>query len=645
MKEKKFSKDSKKFIVLFLLLIGVLISILGLTYAYFGIRIRGNEEASSMSLTTADLRLIYTDNLVIEGHKMKPGWTQTKQVTVENVGDQTVYYNIIWRDLLNEITNGEIVISATCTSDIQGNTCPDILETPIPTYTITTHNLLIQGVIPIESGETHTYNVTVLFKDTGSNQNYNQNKNIYGVLNIGDGTPTDESLFTYTVSNNEVTITGYKLVETVDMSKCEAYWTNKFGANLYGKSASFYCSGGSGPTTLKGKVVDGSIPASDYETAGLVVHSTDIVIPPTIEEKPVTTVSGCSRIGLTSVIIPNVVTTIGDSAFLSNKLTSVTIPSSVTTIGNYAFIAPSPGYSTITSVTIPNSVTSIGESAFSSQKLTSVTIPSSVTSIDTGAFAGNQLTSVVIKTKTSSSEFTTYGSNIWGWASGVTCVTNNENNVTNGCIRWEGSKPTDESLFTYTVSNNEVTITGYNAGTASYTISDVQACKSFDEMNEVSLCETGYDNGMNHSMGWYLASGLISPSEYVLCGLTNVTIYPNPKNVIIPSTIGGKKVVEIGNRAFHGNLLSSVVIPHGVERISWTAFVGNNLSSAIIPSSVTEISGWSFEHNQLTSVTIRGKSSSSEFTTYEPGWGWASGVTCVTNNTSNVTNGCITWGA
>ena len=88
--------------------------------------------------------------------------------------------------------------------------------------------------------------------------------------------------------------------------------------------------------------------------------------------------------GLTSVTIPNSVTKIGDHAFYGcTGLTSVTIPNSVTTIGNWAF----GDCSGLTSVTIPNSVTSIGESAFGRcSGLTSVTIPNSVTKIDDNAF-------------------------------------------------------------------------------------------------------------------------------------------------------------------------------------------------------------------------------------------------------------------
>ena len=100
-------------------------------------------------------------------------------------------------------------------------------------------------------------------------------------------------------------------------------------------------------------------------------------------------------IGLTSVTIPNSVTSIGNNAFfLCMGLTSVTIPNSVTSIGGWAFWRC---YG-LTSVTIPNSVTSIGHSAFFLCKgLTSVTIPNSVTSIGDWAFNHCEgLTSVTI---------------------------------------------------------------------------------------------------------------------------------------------------------------------------------------------------------------------------------------------------------
>ena len=87
---------------------------------------------------------------------------------------------------------------------------------------------------------------------------------------------------------------------------------------------------------------------------------------------------------LTSVSIPESVTTIGNCAFCNcNSLTSITIPNSVTDIGNGTFQY----CSGLTSITLPNSITNTGEATFyHCSNLTTVTIPESVTTIGAGAF-------------------------------------------------------------------------------------------------------------------------------------------------------------------------------------------------------------------------------------------------------------------
>ena len=100
--------------------------------------------------------------------------------------------------------------------------------------------------------------------------------------------------------------------------------------------------------------------------------------------------------GLTTITIPDSVTSIGEYAFYNcSSLTNITIPDNVTSIGDSTF----EGCSSLTSVTIPDSVTSIGHNAFEGcSSLTSVTIPDSVTSIDSFVFVGcSQLTSITFQ--------------------------------------------------------------------------------------------------------------------------------------------------------------------------------------------------------------------------------------------------------
>jgi len=107
-----------------------------------------------------------------------------------------------------------------------------------------------------------------------------------------------------------------------------------------------------------------------------------VTIPGTINGLPVISIEAqafSGRSGLTSVTIPDTVTSIGYGAFDScSSLTNVTIGNSVTWIGERAFYV----CTKLTSLTIPNSVTHIGDAAFREcSSLTSVTIPNGVTNI------------------------------------------------------------------------------------------------------------------------------------------------------------------------------------------------------------------------------------------------------------------------
>ncbi len=259
---------------------------------------------------------------------------------------------------------------------------------------------------------------------------------------------TDESCFTagttktYKVNNN---------MTTEELNKCTTHITNLNWNWNDGETPEAFCKGtGTNRGYTFQSILDNNWLSSDqlsyFETNNIITSTTgaaiidydetcgsDVIIPDTIKGYPVTVIGNSSTTivkqlsnkvnnykfndlnnyqknvnikpiisgggvsgsfqnrDLTSVTIPDSVTTIGNYAFSDNQLTNVIIPNSVTTIGNYAF-----ENNQLTSVTIPDSVTTICSYAFRNNQLTNVIIPNSVTKIDWYAFSNNQLTNVII---------------------------------------------------------------------------------------------------------------------------------------------------------------------------------------------------------------------------------------------------------
>ena len=118
----------------------LLLMTISLSYAYFSTSVKGNDNAKDVIVNAGTLSLVYTDGPEIKVENIRPGKTITKEVTVKNTGTLDTNYNIIWQSLVNEITNNELVLSATCqrlnASGVAEGTCNSISQAPISDTTI-----------------------------------------------------------------------------------------------------------------------------------------------------------------------------------------------------------------------------------------------------------------------------------------------------------------------------------------------------------------------------------------------------------------------------------------------------------------------------------------------------------------------------
>ena len=217
-------KDKKILFGTFIALLLLLTT--GLSYAYFSASIRGNENAKNVVVEAGTLSLVYTDGPEIKAQNIKPGWSTTKEVSVKNTGTLDTNYNIIWQSLTNEITNNEIVISATCqrlnaSGTVEG-TCESISQAAISDMTIAKR-------VSIESGITHKYTFTILFKETNADQNTNQGKKFNGVLGIEEYIPTqfEKDNWSTIVSNvKSGNISNYNIGDTKEVNLGTTYGTH-----------------------------------------------------------------------------------------------------------------------------------------------------------------------------------------------------------------------------------------------------------------------------------------------------------------------------------------------------------------------------------------------------------------------------------
>ena len=391
-------------------------------------------------------------------------------------------------------------------------------------------------------------------------------------------------------------------------------------------------------------IKDGTIEITEY-----LGNDQSVVIPSMLYGLPVSSIgvnAFSDNYELTSVIIPDTVTTIKHSAFsYCTNLLSVTIPDSVTTIGGAAFS----DCSSLKSVNIPDSVTTIENSAFSDcSSLTTVEIAGNITSFGAKVFAGcknlSSITFVGNLPAISESMFegdsnlanitipdgvTTIGKSAFKGCTNLASVSIPESVTSIGNSAFEGC----QRLSSVTIPDS-VTSIGVSAFTKCINLSSVSISDSLTSIQEsvfencsslksVTIPDSVTSIGKAAFAGCKNLSAIEIPDKvtsignkaFAECSSLTAIIIPDGITSIDGSVFSECKSLEsvtipdsvlvIGDSAFEGNTsLKSIVIPDSVTSIGKSAFAHSGLTSIIIPDSVTFIGDYAFCGSDLRSITL-----------------------------------------
>ena len=323
---------------------------------------------------------------------------------------------------------------------------------------------------------------------------------------------------------------------------------------------------------------------------------TDVRIPGIIDGYTVTEIYAYTfyNMGLTSVVIPGSVKTIGSRAFASNKLTNVVLPEGLTKIDSEAFLN-----NKLPSIYLPDGLKTIGARAFKTNLITHYDIPNSVTSLGNCSFCNNPIENpnfLYVKTN-GQDDYTRirgYMGDLSEFKDKKFIIPQEVNGValkqiessafySMGLSDWEVVIPnTVTSIGSSAFAQNG--IAKVNLPTSLTTIGS--SAFYSNRLTELSIPDTVTSIGSLAFNGNKVTSG------------TDIWIYKRTKTGIDYSTLIG----------YSGENRKNIVIPeekNGIELevIASSALRYLGLTGSIkIPESVREIGSLAFCHNDLTSV-------------------------------------------
>jgi hypothetical protein len=320
------------------------------------------------------------------------------------------------------------------------------------------------------------------------------------------------------------------------------------------------------------QVFDDQATITDYTGAGGAV-----TIPSTLNSYPVVSIESNAFINsaLTSVSIPNSVTSIGSGAFANcPSLASVIIPNSVTSIGSNAFSGTA-----LISVSIPNSVTSIGESAFEQcSSLASVSIPYSVTSIGSYAFSGTALTSVSIPYGV-----TSIGNGAFSYCYNLTSVTIPNSVTSLGAVAFYGCLGLGSVFLSPNLSSSQITQAQFHP-TALFYVGSVGAPISMATQAELATTQAELAS-TKAELATTKSQITTAINEGKASGIASVTASPNTWSLFTSSQIQNMAVGDLVlNRQVDGSFVLNYDIEQSTDLQTWTPYQALSLPLTGLPT-------------------------------------------------------------
>lgn len=300
------------------------------------------------------------------------------------------------------------------------------------------------------------------------------------------------------------------------------------------------------------------------------------------------TIGECAFKGnkLKSIDIPDAVETLGDGCFTVNALTEIKLPSKIKTIASGAFSMNI----RLDHIDIPNTVTEIGDMAFAGARLTSLTIPASVKKIGRKAFHLHHLSELTIPgTVKEIGESAFEGT--------FKALTLKKLTLGEG-IEKIGRYAFKEALLEEVTLPNSIK----EIGEQPFLNNTGKGGKQVVICNTANPAHLLFKDSETHKIN-YTGAGwtkeFFAYNGTTIIGLSNIgKLFANTnKSLVIPVNSGA---LAIGENAFKGYGFTSVTLPATIATIKAGAFAENKLTAVVLPASISTISKTAFSGNTAT---------------------------------------------